>query len=194
MLAMTAIAAPADNPRIPAPRALRANRAMVIDAPSPNALCRCLVLADIPHLDVLASALAEACRIGRDAVPFDEPIHEIEHAADRDGGMQGSLVPAGREDRVGIGLRHVRRRHCQLLHEGEQRPQLTVDRRGREVADEAIDRCRRDAKQFRRRAVPAIQYWQALRDETYAPISSRSAGVRGEGPRRTACDTWTQCE
>jgi hypothetical protein len=37
------------------------------------------------------------------------------------------IAPAGGEDRVGVGLRHARRRLRQLLHESENRPNLAVD-------------------------------------------------------------------
>src|SRR5215471_4681829 len=62
---------------------------------------RRLVLGDVSHFDMLASALGEACPIGFDPVPVHEPVHEIEQAANRDSGMQGRLVPPRREDRVG---------------------------------------------------------------------------------------------
>src|SRR5262249_44679168 len=79
----------------------------------PDAFCRRLVLGDVSHLDMLASALGEACLISLDPVPFHEAIHEIEQAANRNGGMQGRLVPPCREDGVGIGLRHARWRQRQ---------------------------------------------------------------------------------
>src|SRR5262249_11022272 len=41
---------------------------------------------------------------------------------------------------------------------------------------------------------PPWQYWQELSDDTYAPISSLWAGVSGDGPRRIASETRTQCE
>jgi len=104
---------------------------------------RCLVLGDVSHFDVLASALGEACPISLDPVPVHEPVHEIEQAANRDSGMQGRLVPPRREDRVGIGMRHACRRLRQLLHESENRPQLAVDGSGREILDQAVDRLRR---------------------------------------------------
>ncbi len=70
--------------------------------------------------------------------------------------MQCSLVPPRCEHGVGIGLRHARRCQRQFLHEGEDRPQLAVDESRREVMDQAVDRFRRDAKQFCRRAVAAV--------------------------------------
>src|SRR5262249_42976443 len=80
-----------------------------------------------------APALGDARPLGLDPVPAHEPIHEIEQAANRDGGMQGLLVPSRRKDRVGIGLHHAWRRQRQLLHESEKRPQLAVDGSGREI-------------------------------------------------------------
>ncbi len=85
---------------------------------SPDVSChRRLVLRDISHFDMFASALGEARPIGLDPVPFHEPVHEIKQTADGDGGVQGSLVPSGGEHRVGVGLRHARRRQRQLLRE-----------------------------------------------------------------------------
>jgi hypothetical protein len=52
--------------------------------------------------------------------------------------------------------RHARRRQRELLHEGEDRPQFAVDSSRREVLDQAIDRFRSNAEQFRRRAVAAV--------------------------------------
>src|SRR5262245_15947118 len=45
---------------------------------------RRLVLGDVSHFDMPASALGEACPIGLDPVPVHEPIHEIEQAANRE--------------------------------------------------------------------------------------------------------------
>jgi hypothetical protein len=70
--------------------------------------------------------------------------------------MQGSLVPTGGEHRVGVGLRHARRRLRQFLHEREDRPQLAVDGSRREVLDQAIYRFRLNAEQLRCCAVPAV--------------------------------------
>src|SRR5215831_7594591 len=145
--------------KIPAHQAARAHALvpMVTSLGSSAVFChRCLVLGDVSHFDVLASALGEACPISFEPVPVHEPIHEIEQAANRDSGMQGRLVPPRREDRVGIGLRHACRRQRQLLHESENRPQLAVDGSGREILDQTVDRLWRDPEQFRRRAVAAV--------------------------------------
>src|SRR5713101_3749117 len=105
---------------------------------------------------MLAPALSKACLISLDPVPFHEPVHEIEYAADRDGGMQGSLVPTRRKNGIGIGLRHAGRCKCQFLHEREERPKLGFDRCGAEILDETVYCLRSDSEQFRRRAVPAV--------------------------------------
>src|SRR5215471_2133802 len=154
------IMAPATaSAKIPAHGAARAHALVpiVTSLGSPDVFShRCLVLGDVSHFDMRASALGDACPISLDPVPVHESVHEIEQAANRDSGMQGRLVPPRREDRVGIGLRHACRRQRQLLHESENRPQLAVDGSGREILDQAVDRLRRDPEQFRRRAVAAV--------------------------------------
>src|ERR687887_2441570 len=134
-------------------RAYRSYRSTSGPLGSPDAFCRCLVLGEVSHFDMPASALAEACPISLDPVPVHEPIHEIEYATNRDGGMQGGLVPAGGEHRVGVGLNHARRRLRQLLHESKNRPKLAVDGSGREVVDQTVDRLRRNTESFRGRTV-----------------------------------------
>jgi len=58
---------------------------------SPDAFSRRrLELSDVAHFDMLAAAFDEACPIGFDPVLFHEPIHEVEQAANRDGGVNAA--------------------------------------------------------------------------------------------------------
>src|SRR5262249_24145976 len=122
-------------------RASRSYRSTSGSLGSPGGLShRRLVLRNISHFDMFASALGEAGPISLDPMRFYKPIHEAEQTADGDGGMQGSLVPARGEHRVGVGLRHARRRQRQLPHESENRSKLAVDGSGREVVDQTLER------------------------------------------------------
>src|SRR5262249_11748310 len=142
ILSTTTMAPAIDSTTIPAAAAIRTKGVVLIATlrGSPDGLSHHrLVLRDISHFDQFASALGEPCAIGLDPMRFHQPVHEIEQAADGDGGMQGSLVPASGKHRGGVGLRHARWRQRQLPHEGENRPKLAVDGSAREVVDQTVD-------------------------------------------------------
>ncbi len=85
-------------------------------------------------------------RVTFHAMAIQQTVHEIEQADGQDHFVQFGLAPTGGENGTSIALRHARRLQRELARIVQQGPQLLVDRRTVNVAEELLNQLGHDAK------------------------------------------------
>ncbi|MCH9000844.1 MAG: hypothetical protein IID48_21645 [Proteobacteria bacterium] len=117
-----------------------------------------------------------------DAQALDDPVHQVEQAADPGGLDQRPLVPARGEHGVDVGLGNLGRRRVQLAQITQQRLQVRRHARPLDIGEKLVQHARVDAEKPGRGQVRVAAEGAAVQGRDVGADQLALAGAERRGP------------